>query len=38
MDIISVSLMVMGVLYVIQNKQEIMNTIEKPLNKLMNNN
>lgn len=36
-DIISVSLMVMGVIYIAENKDKLMNKMKKPINQMMNN-
>ena len=37
-DIISVSLMVMGVIYIIENKDKLMNKMKKPMNQMLNGN
>lgn len=36
-DIISVSLMIMGVIYLAENKDKLMNKMKKPMNQMLNN-
>ena len=37
-DVVCIALITMGVLYILENKKELKNTIMKPINNLMNSN
>jgi hypothetical protein len=37
-DVVCIALITMGVLYILENKKQLKNTIMKPLNNLMNGN